>query len=390
MSATSIQSYEGCSRRFFHEKVEYVDTPGDSVPALKGSAVHEALETYVQAAYVDKSRNKEDWPFLERQLQLAFAKLFRRTGDDSDPDYKDCVDMLQNWYDRSFDLERNKTKVIEVEVKREIMFDVNGKKVPFRFVFDRVEESYENGKRILRVVDYKTWRANYNSEQLRQKVQCKLYGLAAQMHYNADDKYDEIWVCFDQLRWSQVEVRISKEENRKTYKYMKDVIRRILEEAEPGKETVNEECMFCLRKATCKAFLKNVEAGGIFAIATDRDALAARALELESAAKAIKYAQEEIAEVMLRDGMESGEIDWSTENFEVTFRSQKRKRYDPQTIREIVGDKVFSDMGKINNSEIDKLLASEELTPAQKSMIRQSAEVITSEPKAKITRKIVK
>lgn len=121
-------------------------------------------------------------------------------------------------------------------------------------------------------------------------------------------------------------------------------------------------------------------------LAGDRNEMAKRYLELEGASKAIKYAMDEVLNEMVKDAMDSDEIEYETEDFQVAFRSSRRKSYDPATVREIIGDNLFANLGKINNSEIDKLLKGDVLTSVQKSLLRSSVQESIGEPRPKIVK----
>lgn len=386
ISATSIQTFEGCTARFQAEVVDRVPSPsGASYPARLGSAVHDVLEIVVGRWYIKKEA-EPNFAEMVMFFKQKFIEHFEVPPSAEPTWYKDGLDMLETWFGRN-DLE--KVEVLHLEEKMEISFNSPEGPVPFRFIFDRLDRFEDNGRKILRVVDYKTWRQFLQPDGLRQKAQARLYAMAVQMAFKHLE-FDEIWVCFDQLRYECVEVPFTVEENRATWKYVMDLIKRIQAEPSPGKRTLNGECQFCVIKSTCSELIKNAEAGGILALAGDRNAMAQRILELEGAAKAIKYAQEEVQELMLQDAMENDEIEYETPDFHVAFKTSRRKVYNPNEVREIIGDNLFAALGKINNSEIDKLLKGDALTPSQKSMLRSSVSESVGEPRPKIIKKLIK
>ncbi|UVK60279.1 Cas4 family exonuclease [Gordonia phage Jams] len=394
ISASSIQVFEGCTYRYQVEMVDRVPTPGgSSEPARLGTAVHDTLEIIVQRAHIDKTHDM-DWPDIVAFFKQNFMKQFNRVPDPKDPWYADGIEMLDRWFQRT-QLENVEVLMVERKIKVEIKTSAGPK--PYTFIFDRLDRFEEDGKSIVRIVDYKTWRQHLTPEALRQKPQGRLYGMAIMLAKKEIEKElgfelnpDEIWVCFDQLRYDPVEVKFTRDDNVATWKYIRKVAERIIAEPEPGKRTLNSECQFCPVKATCPALTKNIEAGGIMMLAGDRDAMARRYAELEGAQKAIRQAIEEVQEELLKSAIESDEIEFDTENFHVAFKSSRRKSYDPATVREIIGDNLFSSMGKINNSEVDKLLKGNALTPIQKSRLRSSVRESIGEPRPKVVPRLIK
>lgn len=382
ISASSIQTFEGCSARYYAENVKRTPTPGGSSdPAKLGSAVHDTLERVVQEVCIDKT-NELEWSRIVSFFKQEFMKQFQRPPDMSDAWYKDGVDMLERWLERQ-DVERVEVLMVEQKMSVEIKTSIGP--VPYNFIFDRLDKYERDGKTVVRVVDYKTWRQHLTPEALRQKPQGRLYGMAiaiAFKHLNAD----VIEVCFDQLRYDEVSVEFSRDDNIDTWKYVKKVAERIIAEPDPGKRTLNSECQFCVLKSTCPKITQNIDAGGVMLLAGDRNEMAKRYLELEGASKAIKYAMDEVLNEMVKDAMDSDEIEYETEDFQVAFRSSRRKSYDPATVREIIGDNLFANLGKINNSEIDKLLKGDVLTSVQKSLLRSSVQESIGEPRPKIVK----
>ncbi|QSL99686.1 Cas4 family exonuclease [Gordonia phage Austin] len=394
ISASSIQTFEGCTKRYYAEYIERVPSPGGSgEPAKLGTAVHDTLETTVKEAFIDKTHPVE-WARMLAFFKQNFMKQFGRVPDKKDPFYSDGVDMLERWLERTY---LDDVQVLMVERKIRVNIKTSIGEIPYTFIFDRLDMFEDDGKTVVRIVDYKTWRQVLTPEGLRQKPQGRLYAMAIQLAFKEIEaelgfplKPDEIWVCFDQLRYDSVDAKFTRDDNVATWRYVRKVAERIIAEKGDGKATLNSECQFCVLKPTCKELVKSVNAGGLMAITGDRDAMAARLMELEGASKAIKYAIEEVVESMLEDAMNTDEIEYDTENHHVVFKSQRRKSYDPATVREIIGDNLFANMGKFNNQEINKLLEGDVLTMAQRSRLRSSVRESISEPRPKVIKRVIK
>ncbi|AKJ71833.1 hypothetical protein TIN4_36 [Tsukamurella phage TIN4] len=392
ISASSLQTFEGCSHRYFLENVQRTPSPdGSSDPAKLGSAVHDTLERIVTEVYVEKT-GEFLWSRIVAYFKQEFMKQFQTLPDPKNKWYADGLDMLERWYART---NLDDVEVLMVEKKIRVPIKTSIGEVPYTFIFDRLDRFEENGKVIIRVVDYKTWRQVLTSATLREKPQARLYGMAIQLAFKElaaelgeELSPDEIWVSFDQLRYDAAEVRLTRDDNVETWRYVRRVAERIIAEPDPGKRSLNPECQFCVAKSTCPLVTKNVDAGGIMAIQGDRNEMAKRLYELEGASKAIRYAIDEVVEEMLKDAMDTDEINYDTEDYNVEFKSSRRKSYDPSKVREIVGPAIFAQMDKVTNAEVEKLLKGAALTPSQKSLLRSSVKESISEPKPKITKRM--
>lgn len=386
ISASSVQTFESCTSRYYHEYVERAPSPpAAKLPASLGTTVHDALERYVREVFIDKTKDES----LERLIayhKQEFMKEFKRPPSKGDTWYDQGKEMLERWWSRT---DLTKVEVLMVERKMEVPITTSAGPLPYRFIFDRLDLiTHDDGKKTLRVVDYKSWRKNMSPEGLRQKPQARMYGFAIAAAFKEYDA-DYVEVVFDQLRYQEVGITLSREDNLETWRYIKAKANEILATEGQGKETLNEECQFCIKKSTCKALTRNVAAGGIAFLAGDRDKLAGRLLALEGAKKAIGYAIDEIIEAMVSEAQDSGEIEYDTEHYEVAFRSRTTQSYSPDTVREIVGDVIFGSLPNCNNGTIEKLLDGDSLSSGQKSLLRSSVKISIADPKPKVTRKMI-
>lgn len=391
ISASKFNTFLGCPRRYYAENVEYVPAPeGSSAPAQLGTVVHNALQTYVEEVFIHET-HQQDEARLIALLKLEFMKTFRRAPNLTDPLFKDAYDMTTKWfYENNID---DTVQVLSVEKKQSITINTIDGPRTYNYIFDRLDLITHHEKTILRVVDYKTWRKYLNAEQMREHPQSRMYGFAANKLATEElsqYKIDEIWVCLDQVRYAPVEVHFTREDNLETWKFIKETAAAILSTPDKGEERLNPECQFCVRKTTCKTLTRNAQGGGIFEFNGDRDEMARRRMELESANKATKYALDELDNLMLADAMETEEISYATENFDVEFKTTARKSWDPADVKEIVGETIFSRLPNCRNPEMYKLLDGDTLTVEQKRRLRAAAKVSVGDAKPKITPKIIK
>jgi hypothetical protein len=325
----------------------------------------------------------DDWKRIEDLYAVQFAKVFG-TMDTTSDQYKDGLSMLKNWFERT---DLNKVEVISVEIKSSIPIKTNDGIKPYNYIWDRCDRFEEDGKRIIRVVDYKTIRANLSPSDLRQKIQARMYAVAAAIQFKAE-KPDEIWICFDLLRYGPVEVKFNRDDLLRTWKYIKDSANAIIA-ADPDdlEERLSPGCMFCVRKFNCETLLKNETGEGIMLLADDDDALAERHMQLTAVNKASKYGLEEIENLMLAKAKEKDEIEGETENYEVKFTARKTRYVEDFEVAEILGAEKFAQIGKVTIGEIDRLLKSSELTSIQKSLLRSAIKNKFGDLKPKVTKK---
>lgn len=382
ISASSLTTFEECPRRWHAENIERVPRTGGPGPAGVGTAVHNTLEVYVAKVYMTKEWD-DDWKRIEDLYTVQFAKVFG-TMDTTSEQYKDGLSMLKNWFERT---NLNNIEVLSVEIKSSMPIKTNDGIKKYNYIWDRCDRFKEDSKTIIRVVDYKTIRANLSPSDLRQKIQARMYAVAAATQFK-DDKPDEIWICFDLLRYGPVEVKFSRDELLRTWKYIKDTANAIIA-ADPDdlEERLSPGCMFCVRKFNCDTLLKNETGEGIMALADDDDALAERHMQLTSVNKASKYALEEIENLMLAKAKENDEIEGETENYEVRFTARKTRYVEDFEVAEILGPEKFATIGKVTMGEIDRLLKSKELSAVQKSLLRGAVKDKFGDMKPKVTKK---
>lgn len=381
ISATSLQTFEECPKRWLEENVNRTPRSGNTNAADNGTACHAALEEYVGAVYVDKKAQ----PNLDMLLMFyknAFMDAFKTVELDR-PEYAEGVDMLTRWFDRA-DFEG--IEIVSLEKKDFIEIRTSAGPRKYNYIWDRCDKFTENGKKIIRVVDYKTIRANLSPEDLSAKIQARMYAMAAAIQFK-DEKPDEIWVQFDLLRYSPVEVTFNRDQNVATWNYVKATAERILA-MNPAKapETLGPGCQWCVRKTTCNTLRKNIAGGGIYSLQSDEELLKAR-YELESVQKAAKYGLEEIDDLIMSRSKARDEIEWEAGNFEVKFTSRRTRSVDTQDVVNIIGADAVASLGKVNIGEVEKLLKGNELTAEQKSLLRGCIRESFSDPKPKITRK---
>lgn len=373
ISATKFKVYAGCPARY---KAEYVDggkkgdTPG--VPALTGSAVHAALEDYVQWVYIDGT----DDPRLELLIDLLGERWQSVWGKPHDPkstEYKDAVEMLTTWFERT---DLSNVKVLSTEHKAIRQVEVPGGTREFTYIFDRCDSYTDEltGERVIRVVDYKTFRVNRGFDEVRKDLQMQMYAVGAMLDYG--EHCDRVDVQMDLLRHSSVTATYSVEEIRQFYVDMWTRAGEILAD-DTAVERINSECLFCVRRSTCTAVRANAAVGGVQSLlgTGDPEELLRAWFEVDAARKAAEAAKKELDEA-LRATLDAEQVkDLTGGGFKATSRANSRRQVDAARTAALVPAPVFSRVAKVSVTDLDKAHKAGEISEEAWSKI--NAEAIT-------------
>lgn len=385
ISATSLQAFEECPARWYAENSLYTPRAGGNGPANTGTACHYACEHYVQAVYVQKT-HEPSLELLHMFYKIGFEEAFG-SADFSIPEFKDGKDMLTNWWNRT---DLSDVEILSTEKKDYIEIKTSDGIKRYNYIWDRCDLVVdENGRRIIRVVDYKSVRAYISSEDLKQKIQARMYAMGAAIQFK-DQNIDEIWIVFDLFRYGDpIEVKFSWEENRETWKWIKKTAERILatDENNPP-ETLGPGCVWCVRKTTCETLRKNISGGGVFALLEGEDLLKAR-LELESVNKAAGYALREIDDLLVRQAQEQDVTELSEGLYDMKFTTRKTTVIDSEEAAMILGPVITAQIGKIGVTQVKELLKGDELTAAQKSQLKGIMRTSLGDPKPKVTKRSI-
>lgn len=384
ISASSMQNAVDCLAKFYAENVLYTPRSGSNDPADVGTACHAALEYYVGAVYKDKTHE----PSMEL-LEVLYVKGYAETFGVIDRDaatFKDGLKLLEKWFDRT-DLDG--VEILSMESKERIMFKTPQGERRLTYIIDRVDYYEEDGKKIIRLVDYKTVRANLTAEALRTKVQARIYAMCLMMQYK-DKDVDEFEIQFDLLRHEPVTITFTPDQNRETWRWLKSLTKRITEADESNLdklEQLNATCHFCVRKASCKALAKNIDGGGVQSLSEYEMMQKLEAIEAQS--KGHKYLKEEIEDILLAKAQENNEIEWENGDYEIAFKSRRTRSFDQGQALGIMGQELAGQYSSMTMSQFDKLLKDDNsgLSMEQRSMLRGLVDTNFGSPKPKVTRK---
>lgn len=377
LSASALTVANLCLSRYGAEHITRGRGPS-GVAALGGTAVHNALELFVVSCYI----KKEQQPTLKLLLDLydiTYMQTFG-TGDTDTEEHSEGVEMLKAWFKRT---DFSTFSVISAEVKETFPVKTSIGDIPFNFIWDRHDRlSVDGSDDEVRVVDYKTNRWPYSPQDLKKLPQARAYGLAAQFKY---PQAKRIWVEFDMLRHQgPVGVSFSTEENRATYKWIKNEAERIIAtELDKAPETVNAQCNFCVRKAECGAFKRAVQAGHALKFTTAGEAIARRA-ELEFVQKAVTSALKEIDELIFTESQTLDVFEWQDDAFTMEIGQTKgRRQIDADRAEMVVGSEVMRKYGgqSLTIGNLEKMLKSDDITDEQKKRLRGLIDTPPGNPK---------
>lgn len=385
LSASSLQAADMCLARF-HAQMEAgygADIKNDY--AKFGSSCHGAFQDYVDIVYIKKKI------YANLEILLAYFKkhyqIEFKTADLSSHWYTDGIELLTKWYNRT---DFSYFEVVSVESKEYFDVQTSIGPIPITYIIDRLDKLDE---RVYRIEDYKTSNELLSPEGLFKKIQARIYGLALMIKFK-EEQLDEVWVEFDMLRFTPVQICLTREDCAETYRMLQRAAERIIaakiDEENPIEdlETLNPECGFCIRKTNCSAIKKNISVDGVFAYSTLEEMVNARAL-FEFQRKAASRASEELETLILAEMERENLLEYETDFVDVKLGMSKTRVIDVDAAIQIVGEDTFLQYGgrkQILTGDFDKLVKASPPALAQ----RLSNEVVSykyGEPKVGVKMK---
>ncbi len=373
LSASSAQVFVDCERRYWAENAQDerpAQESGD--PALLGTTCHEVLEWIVTEKiliYKKPGYTKAITDYYNKMYDSLFSHEGRRA---------EGLAMVLAWVKRQDFSER---EVLMTEVKLNFGVKTSIGTIPFNYIWDRADRlpGADDGFDI-EVIDYKSWMKPMTPAELKEKIQTRCYALAAQFAY---PEANRIWVTLDQLRYDTVSAVFKKADNLETWKWLKALCEKIIA-SDGTKETVNQDCRYCVYRHQCKTYQTHVSIGGPLSI-TDPIAAADRRHELANMKKGIEVLIADLDRVILAHMQEEGVNEFSTDQVKVSMSAYGKRSIDPVKAREILGDHVMATNATITIGAIDELMKGDEITDAVKSKLKQAIRKGFGEPGVKTT-----
>lgn len=338
-SASALQVAQTCLARYKAENVDRAARPANAAADL-GTAVHAALEWYVKAVYIDKTKPASLQALLAL-YRMQFMVIFDTVDPESHDWYAEGADMLKVWFART---DFSNREVISCETKTNFMIPTTAGKIPFNYIWDRFDKLADQEK-TYEVVDYKTIRRALGPDDLRKKIQARFYGLAAQIEYPDAER---IWVRFDLLRHDSVATVFTRDDNKATWKFAKKLTQKIIDTADDDiTESLNPECHFCVRAAACETLRSNILGGGIWSLTTTDQRINARAA-LEFQRKGLDAVMADLDELILEDFANADTTEMSSDKYIAKAVQNFRRSVDAERVEHLVGPELFHKYGGIS------------------------------------------
>lgn len=342
-------------------KAEYIDgARGLSTTAADlGTTCHLALQMYVQHAVIDGTHPQTE-QYLIDCYTTAYLKIMLSWDFDT-PVFKDGANMMRVWHARN---DFSGFEVISCEVKESFevpymllehgYLEATKQSMRLNYIADRVD-NLGNGR--YRVVDYKSWRGVIDSSDVKTLEQARIYALAYQIKY---PDAVEIWVSIDQLRGDEVGYCFTRKENADTWRWLKQTLQRIIDTSpDRPRETLNDECGYCIRKSVCGELRKHSAGGGI--LDKNLDDLIKLKYELNTAIKAMGYLQEDVEKKLAADldELDLRELDTlsfgADEVYRVSTSGNSRSEVDAQKLPDVIGDDVALEIATYSVKSVNQL-----------------------------------
>jgi len=383
LSASALKVAESCPARYYAENIMRGKQPQSGAANL-GLAVHQALEKFIMGV---KIRKDASWDFAVLLALYDQAYLEIIGADKQSPVYRDGKQLIAAWFNRDYiwnDIFGRTT--LSVESKNsfpiKVKWDGDVVEVPFNYIFDRLDKQSETE---FTVVDYKTGRFALTTDELRENLQARAYGLAVATKY---PKAERIWVEFDFLRHEKIGVAFTREDNVATYRMIQEALRRILSYDETGAlpETLNDECGWCIRKATCGALQSNLAAGGVTNL--DLNGQAVLFYKLQAQIKAATTLKNDLEKRLLLHASAEEIIDFDTDDARVRVSMNSRRQVNQDAARKILGDFIYNQYrGGIKIGDLDDIDLRADISGGQKAALKSAIIKPPGNPSIKVALK---
>ena len=271
LSASRLDTYISCPFKYFLQyHIKLPELKGDSIATHKGSAVHEALEYYVNdnkdyvVSLKEYYTKHKVWEFDNRKPNRGFPHPVAKDCDNCEwavhinngticsiadrlvsqfdgcpkPNFEDDLALARHTITRP-DSVLNR-KIIGAEVAFEKEYE--GFKV--RGYIDLITEI---DKETLEVRDYKTGNYTKNTDAAFKDLQMRIYSMVAKELF---PQYSYVVMTLDYLRKGPVSVIFSKEDDEKTRDFLRDSYKTIAEAKSPIRKK-SFKCSWCVGYDVC-------------------------------------------------------------------------------------------------------------------------------------------
>lgn len=378
-SASSLQVAELCLARYHAEYIERgANLQGTA--ANVGIVCHGTLEDFLRGVFIRKDMAWDEAIFW-KLFNENYIKVFGPNK--STPEYDDAQQICSKWFNRKDRYEElAAVQILSLESKNSFPMKTSEGEIPFNYIMDRVDRIAPGE---YRVVDYKSNRVPLTGAQLRQKLQARLYALMIQIKYKDATR---IWVQFDFLRHEPVETLFTRDDNIVMFRELKARTQGIIDTpAKKVRETLNPDCGWCVRKASCKTLLGHIRVGGV--LGKTPDELAVIHQQITDQAKAQKLLLDQIEMLLLEEAIRAEVLEFDTEggsHVEVTL--PQRRAVDTAkagAVLQRLG--LAGDYQRFSVTDIDNILKKKLATGPDAEELRKSIIKKAGEPSVKVSHK---
>jgi hypothetical protein len=258
------------------------------------------------------------------------------------------------------------------------------KELPFNYIMDRVDYMGDN---VWRVVDYKTQRIPIQPDELEVKIQARAYALAIQVKHPEARK---VIVIMDLLRHEIVGMDFTRDDNIAFWRFLCAETQRIVNTDESAVvPTLNIECRFCIKKATCAALKKHIDVGGILSL--DPDQIAARYGEAVDALAALQSLTSELETALMKHAANQDVLGWETRTGQEVeiYMANGRRGVNAERAKEILGPDLFDTYGKqtMTVGTVEELIKDPEIPKEQRDALKSAITKSNGQLKVKVKKK---
>lgn len=374
-SATSLQVADLCMARYNAEYI--IRAPNiQGTAANVGIVCHGTLEDFLRAVFIRKDAVWDEEVFWNMFHQHSDAVL----GPDRTSElYKDAYDLCYKWFhakDRYKDLAA--VEILSLESKNNFPIKTSIGVKPVNYIMDRLDRL---GPGEYRVVDYKSNRVPLNEKQLRRKLQARLYALMVQIKYKDAER---IWVQFEFLRHGPVEVLFTRDDNVTMYRELQRRTEAIIQTPDNKvPETLNEECGYCVMKASCKKLQTHIQVGGI--LGKTPDELAEIHYNIANQAKAQKLLLDQVEDLLLKHAIAEEITEFDTEFGEVKVVLPTRRSVNHEMAAAVLGPSgLLQDYQHFSVTDLDKIIKNKMLPDGQLELLKLCITRTAGDPTVKV------
>lgn len=368
-SASAIETFLNCPAEYNAQIINRAQDLSGSAASL-GTTCHQAIESWLVGNHY-LAGHQNEWVVMKAFYDEAYWANFADSKR-----YAEGEKLLRKWLARQ---DWSNRTVVSVEERKQFSLPTSVGLIPVTYIRDRLDLRADG---VPEVIDVKSLSMPLQPEDLKRKIQARIYAVATQLEY---PEAERIWVTFDMLRYDSIGIVFTKAENRATWLYLRRVAEEIIA-SDGSRETINPTCRWCIRKSICKTLHTHTVHGGTLGI-TD---VAWAAQQLEDARNIIgglKSTEADLEKIVI-DGMRAAEqTEFTAGELEVSVGISGRRHIDPQMLATLVGEEIMVKYGTINVSNVDLMLKTEALDDATRSRVKQLFTTNYSEPSVKIKKR---